>query len=186
MKYQFLIKLKSVLSIFFSLLFKNSLSETSFLRKGDNRLASRSDSHNVRDSGGEGVSLLVFNGDQIVVSSELGDVLDNSDSSSIVSVHNINNVVNLHLEVLSNGIVFEVQFDSVVHLNSRVDISEGSSVVGHKVTNLVRSDRFLLNSAELELSFFLFKLDKDESSLDVVENSVGSSEFWDVDYVHKS
>lgn len=132
------------------------------------------------------MSLRILNGQKIVISGEFGDVLNYSNSSSIVSVHNVYNIVDFHIIDFGNSVIFEVQFNGIVHLYSWVDVSEGSSVMGDEVANLVRSNCLLLDSAKFELSLLSFKFNEYKSSLSVVENSVSLSELRDVKNVHKS
>ena len=55
-----------------------------------------------------------------------------------------------------------------------------------EITDFIRSDEFLLNSAELEIFLLSLELDQFESSFDIIKNSVGFVEFWNVNDVHKT
>ena len=55
-----------------------------------------------------------------------------------------------------------------------------------EITDFIRSDEFLLNSAELELFLLSLQLDQFESSFDIIKNSVGFVEFWNINNVHKT
>lgn len=55
-----------------------------------------------------------------------------------------------------------------------------------EITDFIRSDEFLLNSAEFEIFLLSLELDQFESSFDIIKNSVGFVEFWNVNDVHKT
>jgi hypothetical protein len=58
--------------------------------------------------------------------------------------------------------------------------------MGSEITDLVWSNEFLLDSAKFEVFFLSFNRDKFESSFDVIKNSIGFVEFWNVNNVHKT
>ena len=55
-----------------------------------------------------------------------------------------------------------------------------------EITDFIWSDEFLLDSAKFEVFLLTFKLDQFESSFDIIKNSVGFVEFWNVNNVHKT
>ena len=132
------------------------------------------------------MSLRIFNSQKIVISSEFGDVFNYTNSSSIVTIHNVYNIINFHIIHFSNSVIFEVQFNSIIHLYGRIDISKSSSVMSYIVTYFVWSNSFLLDSAKFESSFFLFKFNQNKSTFRIVKYSVSLSKFRDINYVHKT
>lgn len=165
---------------------EDSLVDSLSLGKSDLGLVSVSNDNDERVSGGELVASGVLDCDQVVVSVELVDVLDDSDSSDVVSLHAVGEVSDLHLVRGLDLVGSDVELDGVLDLDVLVEELEGSSVVGDEVADLVGSDEFLLDSAEFEVSLFLLDFDHGESSLDVVEDSEGLVDLGDLEDVHES
>ena len=154
--------------------------------KGNLGLLSIANNSQIRASGGELVSLGVLDGDQIVVPVEFIDGLDNPDPSDVVSLGAVGDIAGLHLVDSLDSPCLQVELDSVLDLDLLGEELEGPSVVGGKVADLIGSEEFLLNPAELEVLLCPPELDQLEPSLDVVEDSVGLSELGNVDHVHQA
>jgi hypothetical protein len=99
------------------------------------------------------------------------NVGDKSNSSNIVSSNNHGVVVLFKLVPSVNFSCFEVELDSVIGSDFRVGVSDGSSVMGKYIWNLVLSEGSSLNFTELEGGFFMVNFSWEVSSLGVIENS---------------
>ena len=128
----------------------------------------------------------ISDSNQIVVTVELVDGLNDSDSSDVVTLGAVSNVSDLHFVDGIDSSSLEVELDGVLDLNFLGEELEGSSVVGDEIADLVWSNEFLLNSAELEVLLGSLEWDQFESSFDVVEDSEGFVELWNVNNVHES
>lgn len=147
-----------VLDFLVSLL-NNVLENTVSFRKRDLRLIPASDDNHKWISGSKLVSSSVFNSDQVVVSIELINILDDSNSSNIVTFHAISDVADFHFIERLDFVSSDIELDGVLNLNFLVKEFKGSSIVSDKITDFVRSDEFLLNSAEFEVLFSFLKFD---------------------------
>lgn len=58
--------------------------------------------------------------------------------------------------------------------------------MGNVIASFVWSNKFLLNFAKFEFSFFDFELNQSESLFYVVKDSVVFIHFWDFDNIHQS
>ena len=182
----YLVLLISVLILGLLHLLDDTLIDSISLGKSNLGLALFSNDSHIRAPSGELVTGLIPDSDKIVVSVELVDRLDDADSSDVVSLVAVGDVSNLHFVDGVNGAGLEVELDGVLDLDLLAEELEGSSVVGGEVADLVGSDEFLLDSAELEVLLLSLELDEFEPSLDVVEDSVGFVELGDVDDVHEA
>jgi hypothetical protein len=114
----------------------------------------------------------VSDSNKVLISIELTNRLDDSDSSDVVTLSAIGNVSYFHLVDGINRSGLKIELNSVLDLDILSEELEGSSVVSSEVTDLVWSDELLLDSAEFEVFLLSLKRDKLESSLDVIKDSV--------------
>ena len=146
-------------------------SETLSLRKGDGWGLSVTDDNNVTDSGGELFVVSILDVDNIVGTDMLLDGSDDTNSSDIVtgseearsSVDELDNSIDL--------VGGDVELDGISNLNIWMWESDGSSVDGDNIRNLVLSNGFLHDLAKLEGGFLGVNSVWLESSLGVHENS---------------
>jgi len=175
------------LSESFVSLLNEGLGETLFGGEGDDRLGvTLSDDDTVVHSGAEGVVVSILNVSNVVRSLVDFDVLENSNTTNIVSTSDENGGTVLELEASIDITGLEVELDRVVDVDLGVGVTDGSSVMGDDVRNLVLTDSLLLDLAEFELGFLLRDLDGGEASLNVVKDSEVLSGFGDGDDVHES
>ena len=82
------------------------------------------------------------------------NMLNNTDSSSIVTIHNIHYITNMHFVELINRVVFQVILDSVIDLDIWIGKSNSPSIMSDQITDFIGPDGFLLNFTQLERSLF--------------------------------
>jgi hypothetical protein len=121
-----------------------------------------------------------------VITIEFVNRLDDSDSTDVVTFSTISNVTNFHLVNSINLSSFKVEFNSVLDWNFLSKEFKGSTIMSSEITDFVWSNEFLLYSAKFEVFFLSFKLDKFESSLNIIKNSIWFIKFWNVDNIHKT
>ena len=175
------------LSESFVSLLNEGLGETLLGGEGDDRLGvTLSDDDTVVHSSAEGVVVSILNVSNVVRSLVDFNVLENSNTTNIVSTSDENGGTVLELEASIDITGLEVELDRVVDVDLGVGVTDGSSVMGDDVRNLVLTDSLLLDLAEFELGFLLRDLDGGEASLNVVKDSEVLSGFGDGDDVHES
>jgi len=168
-------------------LFNESLSETLLGGEGDDGLGgSLSDDDTVLHSSAERVVVGILNVRNVVRTVVDLDVLEDTDSTDIVSSSNENAGTVLELEASIDLTGGEVELDGVVDRDLGVRVSDGSTVVGNDVRDGVFADALLVDLAEFELGLLLGNLDSGEASLDIVEDSEVLSSLGDGDDVHES
>jgi hypothetical protein len=146
-------------------------SETLSLWQGDGWGLSVTDDNDVTDSGGELLVVGILDVDNIVGTDMLLDGGDNTNSSDIVtgseeagsSVDELDNSIDL--------VGGDVELDGISNLNIWMWESDGSSVDGDNVRNLVLTNGFLHDLAKLESGLLGVNSVWLESSLGVHENS---------------
>jgi len=169
-----------------SLFFKGSQSNTSFLGEGDQGVLTLSDNENVGNSGSERVSSRVSNVDNIETTDVSISVDDNSDSSDVVTGSDQSKIASFEGNVVNDGTSGDVKLDGIEDSNSGVGESDGTTVVGNNVRDLVGANRLLGDLAKLVLAFFLSDVSEDESSLNVIENSVKFTSLLNADDIHQT
>jgi len=167
-------------------LFEESSGESGLEGKGDNGLGTLSNDNTVILSGAERVVVGVLNVGNVVRTVVDFDVLEDTDATDIVSSSDEDTGTVLELEAGIDVTGGEVELDGVVDVDLGVGVTDGSSVMGDDVRNLVLTDSLLLDLAEFELGFLLRDLDGSEASLNVVKDSEVLSGFGDGDDVHES
>lgn len=164
-------------------LFNKGLSDTLLLWKSNDRLLVLSNDENVGESGGEGVTSGILDVDDLVGTWMVLNVHEGTNSTNIVSSLDEDGAAVLALDNSVDFTGLKVQLDGVVLLDFWVGETDGSSVVGDNVGDLVLSEGLSLDLAELEVGFLAFDADWLETSLDVVEDSevlVGLGDLNDV------
>ena len=132
------------------------------------------------------MSIRVSYSDKIVVSIKFINRLDNSNSSNIVTFCTVSNVSNFHLVNSVYSSSLKIKFNSILDLNFLSKEFKSSSIMSSEIADFIWSNEFLLNSAEFEIFLLTFKRDLFESSFNVIKNSVGFVEFWNINNVHKT
>lgn len=116
----------------------------------------------------------------------LFDVLDDTDSTDVVTVLDVANITGFQVSEVFNLVVDDVVFKGVTNLDFGVGESDGSGVVSNDVRDLVGTNSLSGNLQELELGFFLVEGLEDESTLGVVEDSEGLFSLFNSDDVHET
>lgn len=181
--------LLSLLSVRFnsgSSFFKGGQGNTLFLGEGNPRVLSLSDHENVADSGGESVTSGISDVDDIETTDVSISVDNNTDSTNVVTGGDHAKVASFELDEINDLTGGDVQLGGVIDGEFGVGESEGSTVVGDDVGDLVGADSLLGDLDELVFSFFLADVSEDESSLNVVEDSVQFTSLLDGDDVHET
>jgi len=181
--------LLSLLSVAFSSggsFFEGSQSNTLFLGEGNPSVLSLADHENVADSGGERVTSGISDVDDIETTDVSISVDNNTDSSDVVTRSNHTKVASFEFNEINDLTSSDVQLGGVVDGEFRVGESDGSTVVGNDVGDLVGADRLLGDLNKLVFAFFLADVSEDESSLNVVEDSEQFTSLIDGDNVHET
>lgn len=98
-------------------------------------------------------------------------VNDHTRSTHVTTASNHDDVSGLELDVVNDLVLNEVEFDSVVDLDSRVGVSDGSAIVSNDVGNALGTKLMLSDLEELESSLLGGDSVNGESALDVVEKT---------------
>jgi hypothetical protein len=97
------------------------------------------------------VTLGVLNVTDIKRTGMLFDVLDDSDSSDVVSVLDEANISGFEMSIAFNLVGRDIVLECIADLDLRVGESDSSGVVGNDVGNLVRTNGFSSNFQKLDL-----------------------------------
>ena len=117
-------------------------------------------------------------------------VHDDTGSTHVSAAGDHDNVSGLELDVVDNLVLDKVELDGVVDLDSRVRVSDGSSVVGNDVGDTLGAELVSSDLEELERSLLGGDSVDGESSLDVVEESevlagsLNRDDVWDISAMH--
>jgi len=146
--------------------------DTLLLGQRDPWLVTLSDHEDVADSGGKGVADSVLNVDDVEAAKVALSVDDGADTADIVTAGDQDNVTRSEMAMGNNFSGFEVIFDGVIHLNIGVWVADGPSIVCGEIGDLVGAECLPPDLQQFKLSLRLLDLLEDESSLDVVHDSV--------------
>lgn len=150
-----------------NLFFQNVQIKTFVGWEGDLRLLVTND-EDVSTSGGESLSVGILQVDDIEGSQMSLNVEDGSDSTDVVTTGNVSQMSWLVRDPTDDLVVFKIVLDGVVFIDVWVWESDGSGIVGDDVWDLVGTDGFFDDLAELEVSFWALDADEGESSFFVV------------------
>lgn len=113
-------------------------------------------------------------------------VNDHTRSTHVTTASNHDDVSGLKLDVVNDFVLNEVELDSVVDLDGRVGVSDGSAIVGNDVGNALGTKLMLSNLKELESSLLGGDSVNGESTLDVVEETEVLARSLDGDNIYGS
>lgn len=99
------------------------------------------------------------------------NVLENTDTTKIVSASDHDEVSNTELNAILNLLSLEVELDGIVFFNIRVRITDGAAIMGRDEWDSLRTQLDTLNLAELVLSLLGGDLVQSELALDVVQKT---------------
>lgn len=97
---------------------------------------------------------------------------DLTNSTDVVSTSDVGKMSWFVLEPFDNLVLFKVEFDCVSLSNFWVGESDGSWVVSDDVGDFILSDGFGLDLKKFVFGLSIFNFVKNESTLDVIEESV--------------
>ena len=100
------------------------------------------------------------------------DVEDGSDSTDVVSAGGVGQMSGFVADPADDLILFQIVFDWVSLFNIWVGESDGSGVVSDDVGDFIESDGFGLDLEKFEFGLSIFNFVENESTLDVIEESV--------------
>lgn len=92
-------------------------------------------------------------------------------STHVPSTSDHDDVTLVELDVVDDFVLDKVELDSVVDLDGRVGVSNGSAVVGHNVGDALGTELMFTDLEELEGSLLGGDAVDGEASLDVVEET---------------
>ena len=103
-------------------------------------------------------------------------------------MRNHGQVSELHLIKLFNFKIGQIKLDGIMNSDGLIGETKGPPVVGNQVRDLIGTDGFLHDSADLEVLFVLINIDINEleSALDVMHHSEGIVAFGDLNHVHQA
>jgi len=145
--------------------------DTLSLGEGDQGLLGLTDDENVRKTGGEGVAAGVLNVSDLVRTGVVLDVLEDTNTTDVVTAGNENGGTVVELDDRVNLVGLEVKLDGVVLLDVGVGETDGAAVVGNNVWHLVLAEHLADDLAELELGLLLVNSVGLEATLDVVKHA---------------
>lgn len=160
--------------------------DTLTLGQRDERLVSLSDNKHVGESGDKLVIESVLDMDDIEASLVSFSVGDGSDSAHVSSSGGHDDVSVFKLDKggdLSSG---QIDLDSVVDLDERIRVSDGSAVMGNKVRDSLLANLDSLDLSELVGSLLIGDSMDGKSALDVVDKSEVLASLLELDHVHET
>lgn len=113
-------------------------------------------------------------------------VNDHTRSTHVTTASNHDDVSGLELDVVNDLVLNEVELDSVVNLDSRVRVSDGSAIVGNDVGNALGTKLMLSDLEELESSLLGGDSVNSESALNVVEKTEVLARSLNGDDIHET
>jgi len=160
--------------------------DTLTLWQRDPWLVSLSDDHDVLDTSSESMSFSILQVNNIERSWVLFTVVQDSNTTNVVSSGDHAHVSVLELDEVFNLSGLDVQSDGIVSLGLWVWESNSSSIMSGDVVDTLSSLLNVLDAAELVRSFLLGDLVDDESTLGVVQHTEVLLGLVERDDIHKS
>jgi len=124
--------------------------------------------------------------DNIEASDVSISVDNNSNSSDVVTRSDHTKVSSLEFDGISNLSSGDIQLNGIRDRDLWVGESDGTTIMGDNIRDLVGANSLLDDLAELVLGFFSLDASKNESSLNIIQNSVEFSSLLNGDDIHKS
>ena len=146
----------------------NGQLDTTTLWKRNPRLVSLTDDEYVSFSSSKRMICSIFNVNDIISTIMSLTMGDNTHSSNIVSSGNHSNVANIKFNVSGNFIRLEIESDSITDLDSRIRITNRTSIMSDKIRYTALPKLYALDFPKFIFSFFGGDAMDCESSLDIV------------------
>lgn len=108
---------------------------------------------------------------------------NNANTAQIVAAGDHAQVSSLELDVVQDLAFRDIVSDNIVHLDQRVGISDGATVVGNEKRNAFGPGLNALDTSELIRSLLSSDLVENKATLNVIENSEVVSGLFDRDDV---
>lgn len=113
-------------------------------------------------------------------------VNDHTRSTHVTTAGNHDDVSGLKLDVVNDFVLNEVELDSVVDLDGRVGVSDGSAIMGNDVGNTLGTKLMLSHLKELESSLLGGDSVDGESALNIVEETEVLARSLDGNDIHET
>lgn len=180
------IYLKITTSLGLSPLLNDSLLDTTSLGQGHLGVVTGSNDENIGLTGGEGVSLLVLDGDNGERSVVLLNVLEGTNASGVVTAGDHHHGSDFELVDIGHLAGGNVDLDGVVDGHVGVGEAKGASIMGDGDGNLLGGHVALLDAAQLVLGLVLLDAVEHKASLGIVEETEEVTTLLEGDNVHET
>ena len=125
------------------------------------------DSH-IRASSGKLMTIRVSDSNKVIASIEFINRLNDSNSSDVVTFITESNISYFHWVYSFYSSGFKIQFYSILYLYILIKEFKSSSIMSGEITDFIRSNEFLLNSAKFVIFFISFDFYEFKSSFDII------------------
>jgi hypothetical protein len=146
--------------------------DTLVLGEGDKGILTGTDHENVGKTGGERVTTGILNVSDLVGTGMVLNVLEDTDTTDIVTAGNENVGTVLLLDNRLDFVGLKVELDGIVDLDIGVGVADSAAVVGNDVGDLVGTNTLLGDLAQFKCGFFGINSVGLETALDVVKDAV--------------
>ena len=160
--------------------------ESLILGERNKRENSLTNDEDVRHTGGERVSIGILDVSNIERTRVLLDVLENTNTTQIVTASDHGEVSRGELDVIDDLSGGQVDLDGVLLTNIGVGVTESATVVSGEEGDGLVSELSLANLAELELGFLRGDAVRDKAALDVIEETEMLVGLLDGDDIHET
>lgn len=167
-------------------LFQSVKPKSLIFRKGNPWLLALSDDKNVAQTGGEVLSILVLYMDDIETSWMPLVVLDDANTSNVVSGIDEANIAYLTLNVVEDFIALKIVLDSIIGIDGWVWVADGATIVCNNVWDFIHAHSSAFHSQELVFSLLSIDTLEDEPSLFIIKDAVVFASFIKGNNVHKA
>jgi len=155
-------------------------------RKRDKRVVGLAEDEHIGQTSGESVAHRVLDVDDLEGTDVLLTTDDDTDAASVTTTSGHAKVANLKADKLLDLASGKVDLDGVVHVDLRIRVADGATVVGHKVRNTTVSHGQLSHTAQLEFGLLRSDAVDDKAALLVVKDAEVLASLLQSDDIHEA
>ena len=126
---------------------------------------------NVRLLGGKNTTQRILDMDNLETANVALAVNDETNTANVTTTSSHSNVTDLELAEVHDLVGLNVETNSVVGLDQRIGVADGTTVMGHGIGNTLLADQHLLDTAQLVLCLLIGNAVDGEATFNVIDET---------------
>jgi len=149
-------------------------------------LGTLADDEDVGDTGGEGPLQSVLDMDDIETTGVSLPVSNDTSTTHVTSTRDHDDVTSVKLHEVDDFVLFQIEFDGIVHPDDGIGVADGAAIVGNNVGDAFCAESDLSDFEELIGSLLGSDTVDGEAALDIIEEAEMFARLLNRDNIHET